>query len=378
MPTSTQSHHEESWDQLLEWLSDSGLTAKAAVFEAEATNAGFERAQSVVLGVPTHRAETRSSAERQQIRERAVAHNPTADKGRWSAIWSELKNPKDAVRHLDIARIPAEAIAFYRPFHFEPVDQWGIYVVLPKLVSYCHHLERSLGRLKSFDRAALMSLVLFDVFHHEFFHHLVECMATTVEVLWPAAAGGPAPLYLLYRRRSWHATLGGHADDPLEEALANAYAYNSFSFMARVQGGYLSGISRIYQKGLERSWPKEPPGYRAAEAYIRGGRFLGAEMLLDRILCTVARRQILPTGMLVDAVFPSGHTAYWAKPDIPTYLIGSDDELNAFLTLVPAPNETYSYMFWPFDTKPLDEYIRAERQREREAKRLLRQVRLFP
>jgi hypothetical protein len=301
-----------------------------------------------------------------------------ADKGRWGAIWAELNNPADAIRQLDVARVPADAIAFYRPFHFEPVDQWGIYIVLPKLMDYCGHLVRSLGQLRSFDRSALMSLVLFDVFHHEFFHHLVECMATSVEVLWPAATGASAPLYLLYHRDAWAPTLGAHADDPLEEALANAYAYNSFSFITRVQGGYLSGISRIYQKALERSWPKEPPGYRAAESYVREGRFTGAELLLDRIFCTVAPRRCLPTGMLVDVVFPNGHTAYWAKPDIPTYLVGSDDELKAFLTFVPAPNETYTTLFWPYDTSPLDAYIKAERQREREAKRLARQARLFP
>jgi hypothetical protein len=44
---------------------------------------------------------------------------------RWESIWSEIRNPEAAIRTLDVTRIPADAVAFYRPFHFEPFDQWG-------------------------------------------------------------------------------------------------------------------------------------------------------------------------------------------------------------------------------------------------------------
>ena len=252
--------------------------------------------------------------------------------------------------------------------HFEPFDQWGIYLILPRFLHYCKQLQDCFRSVKSLEPAVLMSLVLFEMFHHEFFHHLVECTATSIEILCPAATKRPTPVYLMYRRRDWERVLGSHCHDPLEEALANAYAYNSLSFMARVQGGYLSGASRLYQKALERSWKLEPPGYREAGSYIKGERLYGARVLLQRMLAGIGPPEDRPLGMLVETVFPRGHTAFWAKPDVPTYLVGSPSELAAFHHLVPAPNETYSALFWPGDTAPLDAYIKTRRQEERKAR----------
>ncbi len=364
-------HHDLAFEELLQWLTQSGLTAKATEFDTRPKQEQlFEATEISVLGVPSHRAEAKTRAELKLLRE-AATKSPSAisQKDRWQAIWGELRKPEAAVRQLDVAKIPADAIAFYRGFHFEPFDQWGIYIVLRRLLDYSSQLKTSLGSLKAFDPSVIASLVLFEIFHHEFFHHLVECTATTVEVLWPAPNREPEPIYLKYRLGSWQGVLGNHPHDPLEEALANAYAYNSFSFMSRVQGGYLAGVSRLYQKALERTWPREPPGYREAGSYVKAGRLEGARMLLERILCTEGQCQTLPTRMLVDAVFPSGHTAFWQKPDIPTYLVGSTAEVQAFERLVPAPNETYSNLFWPFDTGPLDTFLKAERQKERDAKK---------
>lgn len=366
-----QNHHDLAFADLLQWLLRNGLTAKAYAFDKEAHQEEQAWAVSAasVIGVPAHRAEGRTRAELKQLQDKASA-SPTgvSHPDRWQSIWSELRNPEQAVRHLDVARVPADAIAFYRGFHFEQCDQWGIYIVVPRLLRYCSDLTRSLGSLKAFEPSVLASLVLFEVFHHEFFHHLVECTATTVEVLWPAPDRAPNPIYLNYRRGSWQAVLGRRADDPLEEALANAYAYNSFSFMSRVQGGYLAGVSRLYQRALERHWACEPPGYRDAAPYVNAGRLDGARMLVERILCTSGECQKLPIRMLVDAVFPSGHTAFWQKPDIPTYLVGTPAELEAFERLVPAPNATYSNLFWQHDTGPLDAFIKTERHKERVAR----------
>jgi hypothetical protein len=42
------------------------------------------------------------------------------------------------------------------------------------------------GSLYSPPPPVIASMILFDVFYHQFFHHLVEHAATSVEVLWPA------------------------------------------------------------------------------------------------------------------------------------------------------------------------------------------------
>jgi len=364
-------HRDLAYEEVLMWLSQNGLTDRGSTYDKTPEEGRlFDGTEVSVLGMPSHRAEAKTRAQLKQLRDNAGKHaTEISDKERWSRIWSELRNPEAAVRQLDVSRIPADAIAFYRPFHFEPFDQWGIYILIPPLLTYCSQLRTSLGTLSVFSPSVLASMVLFEIFHHEFFHHLVECTAASIEILWSAPDRPPIPIYLQYRHRTWERALGAHSHDPLEEALANAYAFNSFSFISRVGGGYLEGTSRIYQKALERNWKHEPPGYREAGSYVRGGQLEGARMLVQRMLSTVGPCQELPIRMLVDAVFPRGHTAFWQKPDIPTYLVGTQPHLDAFAALVPAPNETYSSLFWPADTDALDKFIKEQKQKEREARR---------
>ena len=354
--------------ELLDWLERSGLTTEAPRYDRVDRQLGLlDPADHELLGRPSHRAMPRTRTQRQQLREQ-LKGTDSVRRDQWATIWAELRAPQAAIRQLDIARIPADAIAFYRPFHLEPVDQWGIYIVINDLMRYLKSLKQSLGTLAAFPEDVLATAVIFDVFHHEFFHHLVECAATTIEVVWPAPQRQPVPVYLNYRRETWRGSLGEHQHDPLEEALANAYAYNSFSFITRVRGEYLHGVSRLYQRALEKSWPKEPPGYREAGAYVQGRQLVGANMLLRRMLATEGACSQLPVGILADAVFPSGHAAFWQKPDIPTYLVGSPSELAAFESLVPAPNEGYCTLSWPGQAEPLDTFLKEERRKEREAK----------
>ena len=49
-------------------------------------------------------------------------------------------------------RLPADALAFYRPFHFSPHDEWGIYVTVEKLLDHCQTLYGSfIGKLAAFN-----------------------------------------------------------------------------------------------------------------------------------------------------------------------------------------------------------------------------------
>ncbi|MXZ70795.1 MAG: hypothetical protein F4Z04_04715 [Acidobacteria bacterium] len=358
--------------ELLKWLQSAELTASAPGYDRDYGQIGLlDPTDQQLLGRPSHRAKSKTRAELRQLREQFKSID-TVPRGEWAAIWAELRDPREAVRQLDIARLPADAIAFYRPFHLEPVDQWGIYILVDDLMRYLQGLKKSLGTLATFPEEILATAVIFDVFHHEFFHHLVECAATAIEVVWPAPQRRPVPIYLNYRRRTWRGSLEEHEHDPLEEALANAYAYNSFSFITRVRGEYLHGVSRLYQRALEKSWPKEPQGYREAGAYVQGRQLVGARLLLQRMLATEGTCSKLPVGILADAVFPRGHAAFWQKPDIPTYLVGSPWELAAFESLIPAPNEAYCALSWPGQTGLLDSYLKDERRKEREAKRKAR------
>jgi hypothetical protein len=134
-----------------------------------------------VLGVPSHRAERIRKTDRDLLQQRyqEQGRNSKPSGEALNSLWHELKNPASAIRELDLARLPADALAFYRPFHFSPHEEWGIYILVEPLLQHCDILYRAFGgKLAAFNLEALMGCVLFEVFHHEFFHHLTECAAT--------------------------------------------------------------------------------------------------------------------------------------------------------------------------------------------------------
>ena len=282
------------------------------------------------------------------------------------AFWRENQDPRAAVRLLDAERLPADAMAFYRSFHFAPYDEWGIYLYVDELTAYCEGLYGSMtGKIQSFTLDTLMVCVLFEIFHHEFFHHIVECAATTLELLSPAF-GPPQHFYLNYKQHQYEDVdrVGPHPHKPLEEALANAYAYNSLSFISRVKAGYKTTVIRLYQKMLEEYWPREKEGYKEAEHYIGGGYVSGAAHLLAMILrsgeCDPDAAALISRQVLLN-----GNSAFFAKPDVPTYLIGSPDAIKKFKAIIPAPNEAYTQLFWPQNTDTIDAFIQKRRKEKK-------------
>jgi hypothetical protein len=266
--------------------------------------------------------------------------------------------------------MPPDAIAFYQPFHAEPAEQWGIYIFVDRLLSYASGVKLHLPFYNDSSDAIFLHLVLFEMFHHEFFHHLVECTATTIEII-AHNLGAKVPSYWEYREAVFHKRFDWCKDQPLEEALANAYAYNSLSFISRVRKTYRSYLVSLYQAALTRHWLREPPGYCAAAKYISGGQILGCANLLAMIL----GRPPSPGDALErisQSVMPSGFAAYVGKPDIPTHLIGTPDAIQQYHELVPAPNETYCNMYWPLDTTAIDAALQKKKAEEEEKRRQLR------
>jgi hypothetical protein len=177
--------------------------------------------------------------------------------------------------------------------------------------------------------------VLFEIFHHEFFHHLVESTATTMEIIYKGL-GHDHCFYLDYlKEKRSKSSSKDISCEPLEEALANAYAYNSFSFISRVKSGYVSGIVKIYQEVMEKYWRFEPSGYRDAGNYIKGGQIYGGAKLLAKLIGYEMAINDLPLEKLSSCVFPSGYTAFVQKPDIPTYLVDRF-QINVSTTFVAA------------------------------------------
>lgn len=369
----TPDQTQDEFQEICEWLSREGLTQKGGEYELNGKTEADDLLPPdsyIVLGLPSQRSARKGKEELKHLKqEKGNAFTQALEQRDRQKMWQESRNSENAIRELNIQRMPADALAFYRPFHYPPYDQWGIYLLVGRLLRYQEILRTSLGKLHTFSPETLAGAVLFEVFHHEFFHHLVEATATTIEILYASLENSPCRLYLDYRSHQYEATLGEHPHKPLEEALANAYAYNSFSFMSRVKVGYQSIYVSLYQKALEKCWPREPAGYRAAGHYIKGSQRNGAKQLLAQLLGTKGQPCGVPLGMLAEKVFPSGHAAFFAKPDIPTYLVGTENELTRLDALIPAPNETYTSLFWPGNTTRLDDFIQRKKRIEREAKK---------
>ena len=93
-----------------------------------------------------------------------------------------LKKPSEI--EVEIKRLPPDALAFYRPFHYHPYNEWGIYFVLPKFLNYMAQIMQPLcDGYRMFNSKIVATLVLFEVFHHEYYHHLVESTAFTLETI---------------------------------------------------------------------------------------------------------------------------------------------------------------------------------------------------
>lgn len=122
-----------------------------------------------------------------------------------------------------------EALAWYRPFHMDPQEKWGITILDQGIWYLARKLARELYDERN-DYTADQILICRDIakdflYHHEMFHFKVELAATIMEMNRIRI-----PIYARYwgpnRGGEWFGSpsefLRGHA--PLEEALANSYA----------------------------------------------------------------------------------------------------------------------------------------------------------
>ncbi|MEX0806163.1 MAG: hypothetical protein WD688_23010 [Candidatus Binatia bacterium] len=342
---------------LLHWLSHQGLTYTGPIFDRPADEflpVAGAMGESVAVAQSANRQKSRprTRQELKDLKERFKKVTVSSNPEQW---WAAVRDIEGSVRTLDWSKLPADAMAFYRPFHFPPIDQWGIYILINPLLSYHQRLVRQSDHLKLFSREVLMHLILFEVFNHEFFHHLVESTATTLEVLL-ASQGAAQSVYLRHRVRQALNDFR-HPHCPLEEALANAYAYNALSFICRIKAGFKTVTVEAYQKALKEYWQREPAGYREAGHYIQGDYVAGGAHLLAHLLAKPRSVDEVPLSVVAKHVMPGGFTALRAKPDIPTWLVGSETELALFNELVPAPNEAYTQLFWPYNTDDFDQFI---------------------
>ena len=357
----SQASDSKFFDGCLLSLQHLNLTRKASSYKYDGSSVHSER----TLGLPCTRVPTLNQEEIERIKRDPSRYNPLETDP--AAVLLEFLNPGSTMLNLDIERLPADAMAFYRPFHLEPFDEWGIYLYVEELMKYTDYLYHLVSkRVQSFTPDALLSYVLFEIFHHEFFHHIVECAATTLEII-SSSLGSAKPLYMNYKEHSYErdTMIGSHRHKPLEEALANAYPYNSLSFLSHIQGGYEKTLVKLYKKLMELYWRTELPGYCYANSYTGKNYVEGAGQLLAMLLSS-GTIDASSSMLIGKEVIMNGNSAYFSKPEIPTYLVGNEKMLHDFAKRIPLPHETYTKLFLPGDSRIIDDHIKKQMKDRKE------------
>lgn len=68
-------------------------------------------------------------------------------------------------------------------------------------------------------------------------------------------------------------------------------------------------------------------------------------------------------------VMPSGYTSLFAKPDIPVYFMGKNEEYNILLNMLPNSKAAYAYLEFPFTTEEFSAKIKEEKEKRKEIKK---------
>jgi len=157
-----------------------------------------------------------------------------------------------------------DVLAWYRSFHWKPQYRWGIYI-LDKGIYYLAQKVFSKAQQTSlyerpYDLLDLLQQSFRLLFLHEFFHFLTDIAASTLEI------GNPSPtlLYVNYVKNVY--LKSRHPNEPLEEALANAFAYEKFS-------------GKKVCKQLRNFMENQPHGYSAFKEYLGWKSRLGRREL---------------------------------------------------------------------------------------------------
>jgi predicted RNA binding protein YcfA (HicA-like mRNA interferase family) len=154
---------------------------------------------------------------------------------------------------------PPDALAFYLPFHYFFPTWWGVYLIAEGVADMAQRLVAiSDGELGLGEAVQVTRLFLY---HHEAYHHMVECFATRLELTHRR------PLYKVGFERLYRRLLG--TGDCLEEALATAQAFIRTLEVFRAlpaKKAVVAQALRVWVDGM-------PPDYRAALNMLRTSQF---------------------------------------------------------------------------------------------------------
>lgn len=221
-----------------------------------------------------------------------------------------------------------DALAWYRSFHWEPSDLWGIYIRETAVFSLATTVfsdlkfKRLQGRpVTSLDRVRQAFRLLF---LHEYFHFVTDVGATLLEL----GQSRPGPKYSPYVKAVYLRPT--NQAEPLEEALANAYAYE------RLPG-------TRYRTKLRRFFLSQPAGYKAFQQVLGSGFVQGRRALASAVAQGATGASRVPLEMLIDP-----DSAAIGYRDVPVHIVKdhSDPAVGLwFVTAIPIADQIESAQF---------------------------------
>lgn len=153
---------------------------------------------------------------------------------------------------------PPDALAFYLPFHSYYPNWWGIYLTFEGVMFLARHIREYNSQYRIEERDSLLVSQVF-LYCHEYFHHLVECFATRMEIFHrtPMYKKKFLEIYLDFLNNPEKCE---NKNVPSEEALANAYALvkihrifnknNNLKLIMEALADYISQCSPCYAQAL--------------------------------------------------------------------------------------------------------------------------------
>ena len=193
----------------------------------------------------------------------------------WIPDGDSVEFPTEIDRSIErgVSEEGIDFLAWYHSFHWDPPEKWGIYMLdkgvyyLAKVI-FSNVMQRS-RRNRPFNMVDFLKQSYKLLLYHEFFHFITDMAATTMEAL----TAFQIPYYTNYTNDVYMNPDIESKDEPLEEALANAFAYGN-----RYQG---RGIYRQIGNFMR----SQPNGYSAFGNYLGRHRFSVGRRELGSVIC---------------------------------------------------------------------------------------------
>ena len=229
---------------------------------------------------------------------------PPRPEGYSAADWSDEVRPTDGFENTAVSKW--ENIAWYRSFHDQPQEDWGIYIRWHGVFQVARE-SYYLAAMKEFRAGNLslsdeekkqlwkqcLNLAYFEILYHEWYHFFVDLAAASLEQVFYVQNKTVRKLYVDYSEKVYAVGMrNSFEEEPHEEAMANAYAARMMqehlrSYLPALTSG--SSHKRLINRmeaEMHRAMRGQPCGYRMYWKYLEMPDFAYGNQQVVHLLLT--------------------------------------------------------------------------------------------